>query len=563
MVGNRPIDVEQDWLPHVGRYHFLQEQAREYWQAMKEREVDADEVQVADEVVAGLSPHQRLLYDTFVGHYQQVLDGQAPPQLLVQVDGKGGTGKSHALLCTSDRLEQMARENGHRCPVARVAPTGVAANNIRGSTLHSLLSLPVNSSMNVLDQAALGRLQARLQDYHYYIIDEKSMIGLRQLSFIDQRFRQAYPQDHNKPFGGRNIMLIGDFFQLPPVGERPLYTSVDTRRLKAAEIHGRNLYQEFDKTIELSVVHRQQGPEQAAFRDALEGLRNNNPTRAHWELLASRVQARLTPEEVDSFRDALRIYPFNAQVKDYNNDHLERLGRPCLSVQASHTGFGAEKVDSSLAGNLHRLVPLIVGSRVMLTENTWTGAGLVNGAMGTVYDFAWEPMADPAASSPFVVLVRFDNYSGPQCFTPEDLGGDPARIVPIFQSTRTYMNGSAVCTRTQFPLTTAYAITVHKSQGCTLDKAVLDVSSRDFSAGLSYVAVSRVRSLDGIMFDCNFDLEALRNESGGAQDRIADMIRRIPQQLHPRQGEGEGQQDQGQPGPIQPGAHGAEPGDAA
>ena len=108
--------------------------------------------------------------------------------------------------------------------------------------------------------------------------------------------------------------------------------------------------------MELKEVVRQQGEDQASFREALE-------------LLSSRLQMHFTPEEIKTFDSALRIYPTNKQVEDYNTQHLEQLDSPCIQVLAPHTGTGAKDVPSKDAGNLEVTLPLAVGARVMLTEN--------------------------------------------------------------------------------------------------------------------------------------------------------------------------------------------------
>lgn len=106
-------------------------------------------------------------------------------------------------------------------------------------------------------------------------------------------------------------------------------------------------------------------------------------------------------------------------------------------------------------------------------------------------------------------MVRFNKYDGLAFFEDPDL----FNVVPIFQSLRDFVKGTATYTRRQFPLTIAYRITVHKSQGTTLDRAVVDISHRDFQPGLTYVAVSRVRTLEGIMFDAAFDFGSIRGRT--------------------------------------------------
>lgn len=421
------------------------------------------------------------------------------------------------------------------CPVVvKAAPTGVAANNIDSVTLHSLLCLPLtksNEPIPALTTSQLSNLQGKLRAIQYVIIDEKSMIGLRTMSAIDRRLREIFPDHQNEFFGGRNILLIGDFYQLPPVGDTPLFTD----QLGGADIpiqQGRAAYLQFNKTVVLRQVLRQQGNRQAAFRLALQALREGKVDVDHWQLLCTRVQSALSMREVASFDDAIRIYKTNKQVRDYNDQHMERLQVPCVSITATNTGLGAEKAEMNTAGSLQQILALCIGARVMLTENLWTTCGLVNGALGDVYDIAWKhDVADPRSESPFLLLIRFDRYTGPPYFEDPSL----ANVVPVFRSTRDFLIGNISCTRSQFPITVAYSITVHKSQGMTVDRAVADLSTKSFQAGLDYVAISRVTTIEGILFDAAFDFEQLRGRPSPTKEaRERDAARRAQQAIVPR-----------------------------
>jgi len=115
---------------------------------------------------------------------------------------------------------------GRECPILRAAPTGVAAHGISGRTLHALFRFPVargGVSEDRLSNEGLAAVQATLRGVSYLIIDEKSMIGLHQLAAIDRRCRDIFPDKRDKPFGGLNIVLAGDFFQLPAVAQKPLF----------------------------------------------------------------------------------------------------------------------------------------------------------------------------------------------------------------------------------------------------------------------------------------------------------------------------------------------------
>ena len=138
----------------------------------------------------------------------------------------------------------------------------------------------------------------------------------------------------------------------------------------------------------------------------------------------------------------------------------------------------------------------------MLTSNLLLPFGLVNGTMGTLVDIVWRPEEDPFTPLPSMLVFKPDAYDGPSMFQADD--GRP--VVPLFPMTSEWEEGAQRFSRTMYPVAVAYAITVHKSQGLTLDRAVLDLTKKDFAIGLTYVAVSRVRTVDGLMIDHDFSM---------------------------------------------------------
>ncbi|KAK3946707.1 hypothetical protein QBC32DRAFT_200230, partial [Pseudoneurospora amorphoporcata] len=167
-----------------------------------------------------------------------------------------------------------------------------------------------------------------------------------------------------------------------------------------------------------------------------------------WDLLRTRLKIVLDAEDAARFGGALRIYPKRADVRAYNIEYMEALDHPCLMMKADHEGLGAKDVDATEVNNLQVELPLMIGSRMMLTENLWTEVGLVNSALGTVFDAAWD--ADfPARqqqmydeenpeSVPFVILVKMDRYTGPQCF-PERDQERYHNVIPIFRITKEFL----------------------------------------------------------------------------------------------------------------------------
>jgi ATP-dependent DNA helicase PIF1 len=527
-LGKRDIDRAFDWSQFIDEH-----QVFPTWLAeMKEAYPKALEVDYASQsMVDSLSLKQRQAYDLVVNqalqharHKASMLTVPRPRQLLYHLDGRAGTGKSFTIHCISGQLQQQLPVN----PVQRAAPTGVAAHGINGRTLHSLFRLPISTNKLVpLSPGTLRSLQATLKDCTTLIIDEKSMLSLSVLAFLDQRLRQIFPRV-DMPFGGIDIGLWGDFFQLPPVKAKALYN--DEALSNQYDILGQALYKLFDRTVELDLVMRQQGddPEQQKFRDALEGLRHNDITQDHWRLLATRVQGNLSAAEIATFDNALRIYGKKKDVNAYNHEKMRDLGVPVKQIKAQHTGTGAAEADWEKGGNLHKTLPLCLGARVMLTENLWTERGLVNGALGTVKGFHWQEGADLEKDIP-TILVAFDSYDGPLL---EDFEGG-IRAVPIAPSKREFAINNVACTRTQVPLTVAWAITVHKAQGITADKIVTNIAEKDHVVGLTYVAISRVKKLTALLFEEPFDYSRFRSAKASKTEtmRLADYARRLPQHI--------------------------------
>ena len=167
-------------------------------------------------------------------------DGSHPLRLIVS--GTAGTGKSFLINCLRLLLKDKLRV---------AAPTGVAAFNVDGNTLHSLLSLPTKGDFKDLEGERLHQFQQSLADMEYLIIDEMSMVGRKMFGQVDKRLRQVFPHRSDQVLGGCSCLLFGDFGQLPPVMDLPLYTTSSRSALSDV---GSNAYQQFEQAVVLDQV---------------------------------------------------------------------------------------------------------------------------------------------------------------------------------------------------------------------------------------------------------------------------------------------------------------------
>ena len=348
----------------------------------------------------------------------------------------------------------------------------------------------------------------------YLIIDEMSMVGRKIFGQVDSRLRQILPHRADQLLGGCSCLLFGDFGQLPPVMDLPLYTTVSRSPLSDA---GSTVYQMFDHAVVLDLIMRQAGedPRQVLFRDILLRLRNGHTTRADWECLMERTSSNV--QDLTPFQSALRLLPTTEAVLGHNITQLHASGQPVATINAVHTGANASRASPDDAGGLEPTVCLAHGARVMLTSNLWVDKGLVNGAMGTVAAICYKTGEAPP-SLPISIMVKFDSYSGPTY---------PDGTIPICPLRRSWSMSGAQCSRLQLPIKLAWAVTIHKAQGLTLDKVVINIGGKEFSSGLTYVACSRVRQLDDLLFDLPFSYERLSNlsKSKRLQERLVEDSR--------------------------------------
>ena len=307
--------------------------------------------------------------------------------------------------------------------------------------------------------------------------------------------------------GGCSCLLIGDWGQLPPVMDLPLYSNVSRTELSDL---GSTTNHMFHCAIVLEQVMRQAGKDadQEVFRNLLLRLRNAESTLEDWKCLMRQTPAQV--RDVTPFSGAIYLYPSTKAVAEHNVSKLRASGQPVAVLKAIHSGPGASKASPDDAGGLEPAICIAHGARVMLTSNLWVDVGLVNGAIGTIVTICYEEGQCPP-DLPVAVTVLFDTYKGP---TLSD------GTVPITPLRRTWFTTTHPCSRLQLPLKLAWAITIHKAQGLTLERVVIDIGKKEFSTGLTFVACSRVRHITDLLFVPPFAFQRLSNLSKSS--RLSD-----------------------------------------
>jgi ATP-dependent DNA helicase PIF1 len=411
---------------------------------------------------AMLNVRQQMAYEMLRTFVENKASQVEAAQILMQINGRAGSGKSFWLKCL-DQFIKSQRVPHNFMKIA--APTGTAAFNVGGTTLHALLKLPINYPKNAeikgLTGDILKKIQHEFEGTELLVIDEKSMVSLSMLHHIHLRLCQAKPEHAGENFGGVSIILMGDFAQLPPVGDRALFAFDN---LKGFQAHGRYLYTSFDKVITFNEVMRQRGPEQELYRQILSKVCDGNFKLQDWNVLFSQDLSKMEPSKKDVFEQgAIKLCTRNKDLKSFNIKQMVALETPLTPIKADNKPSTAGNASTNKAGGLPNRTLLAQNCRVMLTANRWKEAGLTNGAQGTVIHIIYRPGSKPP-SLPAVVLVQVDQYIGPSYMD------NVPNVVPIFPQSSFWFEGQVECTRLMLPLMPAYAISVHKSQGMTLNK---------------------------------------------------------------------------------------------
>lgn len=392
--------------------------------------------------------------------FKAVLDLMRDRKCHVFLTGKAGTGKSTLL----ELFRQQSRYN-----LAVLAPTGISAINVRGETIHSFFHFKNSVTVDAARQQA-----KRLKNKGLYknllsiVIDEISMVRADLLDCIDVFLQEV--RENKVPFGGVQMILIGDLYQLPPIVSREeqayFRQKYGSPYFFSSKVFNHPQFQV--EQFELEEIFRQKNPE---FIAVLNAIREGRVSDEQLRLLNARVCSDY------SKGDAGYVYltGLNRRAEAINLSKLDSLPGDVSSYSVSYTG-NSESFNSVVP----ELLQLKIGAQVMCLNNDAHGRW-VNGSIGTVVD-----------------LDEHEVWV--------DLGGYVETITPhkwklekyAYDKEKEQLVQETVGTITQFPLKLAWAITIHKSQGKTFDKVIIDFTEGIFASGQAYVALSRCRSLDGM-----------------------------------------------------------------
>lgn len=445
----------------------------------KRREIDQDAlagISVNEEDDTRTEDSEAIEEETLSGETSEIIDGIEineqfrnaltwlnDTDTCIFITGKAGTGKSTLLkyfVYTSQKQ------------VALLAPTGVAALNIGGVTIHSFFKFPARPITDA--DIRVARDKKLYQSFDAIVIDEISMVRADMLDAID-RFLRLNGKDRKKPFGGMKMIFFGDLYQLPPIVANSEERQYLASRYQGAFFFQANVLHAIEmKIIELTKVYRQKD---AAFIDLLNAIRTNEISQSQLDLLNSRFLPGFNP---DSSVHYITLTPTKDLANRINMAKLKEIDAPQYTFRGMIEG---QFPDSRLPTEA-RLI-LKKDAQVMLVRNDIDGRW-VNGTLAKIHKIGHNFIKVAIEENGNTFYHNIDkekweiyNYT----------------FDPYENRIKTVITGAF----TQYPLKLAWAVTIHKSQGLTFDRMILDIGSGAFAAGQTYVALSRCTSFEGLI----------------------------------------------------------------
>lgn len=395
--------------------------------------------------------------------------------------GKAGTGKTTF-------LRELKRVLPKRMIV--VAPTGIAAINAQGTTIHSFFQLgfgpliPGNRNTQKRYQFRKQKLRL-LRSIDLVVIDEISMVRADILDAIDEVLRQY--RDRNRPFGGVQMLMIGDMQQLAPVAREEEWRLLSPFYETPYFFSSKVLQQADFVTVELKKVYRQSDP---LFLNILNKVRTNTADDKTLTELNKRYIPNFAPKREEGY---IRLTTHNYQADEINHRELERLQAPTCLFEAEISGDFPESSFPT-----EQSLKLKVGAQVMFVKNDSSfRKEYYNGMIGEVVDIEDKNIRVRAYDNDEIIEVGHETWENTRYELDEKTKDIKEEVIGTFS---------------QYPLKTAWAITVHKSQGLTFEHAIIDVQ-HSFAHGQTYVALSRCKTLEGMVLSSPIPRSAIISDT--------------------------------------------------
>lgn len=369
----------------------------------------------------------------------------------VFLTGSAGTGKTYVLNQYIDYLK------ARKVPVAVTASTGIAATHMNGMTIHAWCGIGIKNSISGADLSSMRTkkyLKEQLEKAQVLIIDEISMLHKGQLEMVNTVLK--YFKNNIAPFGGIQVVFSGDFFQLPPIGNEPIAQRFAFMAPAWVEAGLAVCY--------LTEQYRQEDNE---LNDILNEIRSGSISELSRKKLTN---AKVT--KLDADFEPTKLYTHNIDVDRINSEYMDSLPEKTKKFKASTKGNAKILETFKKSVQAPELVELKKGAKVMFVKNNPDG-GYINGTLGEVIDYSDVGFPLVKLLDGKTIIAEQDSWS-----VEDD-------------------KGKSLATYNQVPLRLAWAITVHKSQGMTLDAAEIDLS-KTFEKGQGYVALSRLKNLKNL-----------------------------------------------------------------
>jgi hypothetical protein len=486
-----------------------------------------------------LNDDQRRAYDIVDWHLQDTIKGRKPPQLLMIIPGEGGVGKSKVIQTITENFRLSGVE--HWC--VKGAYTGIAASLIDGKTLHVLAGIPIKGRKQ--SAQTIKKLREFWRTKHYLIIDEMSMLSRSFFAKLCQIISKAMEMEDDKVFGGLNVVLVGDFHQFPPVVARqsaPLYWPADSRHDSEDDILGRKLFEQFTTVVQLQ---KQVRVHDKVWHDVLQHIRHGNCRQEHIDIINNLIVTNNNCPPTDyttsPWKDARLVTPRHSVRTQWNSaairKHCAETHQRLYICPAEDTINGRSVTnDEKIAimtqtrgsktqtdrGGLSKTIELAIGGLVMVTLNISTDLDVANGVRGVIEGILMDERERTTTTKdshivhlqypPRYVLVKLERTKAP------GFDGLPKNVIPIIPVKKSFTinknQNKISVTRSQLPLTLAYAFTDYRSQGQTLLPVIIDIAPPPYGHLTPfniYVAFSRGTGRENIRLLRDFDYTLLQH----------------------------------------------------